>query len=506
MFSFLRSLPFRTKTGNPGEKLMVSTRNKTKSVTGQRANSTPSKQAVLLEEDEESTDLISQGTIRSEVNFLAYPFFALSRKDTAHRSKTEYHTTIERGDERLNVYWKVSANPEYGYPSPFDRKVHKAIEQIVSNSERPIKNPVPLGSLYHIAQLLDLKDSGRFYSNIKAAIQRIVTTSVESKRTFYDKGKKRWLEATFHLYDQAVFVGEALPNGEVADTNYLFLGNWYLDNINTRYVKPLDFTYYRSLKNNIASRLYELLGVKFYGMGRHPYIRYRYSTLCQLLPVTQYQRPSKAKEILNPAHEELISSKFLAKVEWQEIPSEKHDWYVCYWAGTRAKEEIQRWSKQGALPQPDDLGLGQSTVTSTPQQADEDNAVDNGVVTALQNFGISKKQAVKLAKEHPHEYIIEKLELVQWFRNTKSPLVAKNPAGFARRAIEEDYPAPPQYKSKKQQALEAEQKEQEEQLRMNCALCESTGYYKVAEDRMAECLHKGESPSGQTMRPLRLDT
>ena len=89
--------------------------------------------------------------------------------------------------------------------------------------------------------------------------------------------------------------------------------------------------------------------------------------------------------------------------------------------------------------------------------------------------------------------------------DTKSLLVAKNPAGFARKAIEDDYPAPPQYKSKKQLALEAEQREQEEQLRMNCALCEGTGYYKVAEDRMAQCQH-GESLSEQTMRPLRIDT
>jgi hypothetical protein len=486
MLSFIRSLFFGIKAANLGEKPMVSTNKKTESVNPQRVNSTPTKQVVLLEEDEEDIDL-RKGIIRSEVNFLAYPFFALSRKDAAHRLKTEYHTTIERGDERLDVSWIVSANPRYGYPSPFDRKIHRAIEQIISNLERPIKNPIPLGSLYHIAQVLNLQRSGKLYSEIKAAIQRIVTTSVESKRTFYDKGRKRWLETTFHLYDKVVFVGEGLGNGEIADTNYLYVDSWYLDNINARYVKPLDYTYYRSLKNNIASRLYELLGVKFYGMGRHPYIRYRYSTLCRLLPVTQYQRPSKAKEILNPAHDELTSSKFLAKVEWQEITGEKYDWYVCYWAGTRAKEEIKQFSKQGILPPPDDLEVGQSIATSTPQQADKD--IDNDVVIALQNFGISKKQAVKLAKEHPHEYILEKLELVQWFRDTKSPLVAKNPAGFARRAIEEDYPAPPQYKSKKQQALEAEQREQEEQLRLNCALCEGTGYYKVTEDRMAECLH-----------------
>jgi hypothetical protein len=465
---------------------MVNTRKKTKPATIRLANSTPTKQVALLEEDEEDIGL-PKGIIRSEVNFLTLPFFSLSRTDAQKRMRSEYHAIEKRGDKKLEVYWKVAAHQDYGYPGVFDRKVHKAIEQIISNLQKPIKNPIPLGSLYGIAQLLGLRDSGEVYRLIKAAIQRIVATTIESKGTFYDKGKRRWRETTFHLYEKVVFTGEDLPIGEIADSNYLFIDSWYLDNINARYVKPLDFTYYRSLRSPISTRLYELLGVKFYGMGDYPYIRYRYSTLCQLLPTTQYQRPSKAKEIFKLAHGELISSKFLAKVEWQEIPNEKHDWYVCYWAGTRAKEEIKQFSKQAALPPPDDLQLGQSPATSTPQQTDED--VDNDVVIALQNFGISKKQAVKLAKEHPHKYILEKLELVQWLRDTKSPLVAKNPAGFARKAIEDDYPSPPQYKSKKQQALEAEQKEQEEQLRLNCALCEGTGYYKVAEDRMAACLH-----------------
>jgi plasmid replication initiation protein len=493
MLSFIRSLFFGTKSAHIGEKSMVSPGKKTKPVTRQRVNSAPTKQVVLLEEDEEDsnkhpTDLLPQGTIRSEVNFLALPFFALSRKDAQKRMTTEYHTTVNRGDQKLDVSWIVSANPRYGYPRPFDRQVHKAIEQIISELRLPVENPIPLGSLYHIAQLLGLRDSGQVYRDIKAAIQRIVTTSVESKGTFYDKGKRRWQEATFHLYDMVVFTGENLPNGEIADTNYLFLGNWYLDNINARYVKPLDYPYYRSLKDGIASRLYELLGVKFYGMGRNPHIRYRYSTLCQLLPTTRYRYFAQAKRQVNVAHQELTRTGFLAAVEWQTARGESHDWYLHYYPGTRAKEEIKQFSKQGALPPPDDLQLEQPTTATIPQQADEDNAVDD-VVVALQNFGISKKQAVKLAKEHPHEYILAKLELVQWFRETKSPLVAKNPAGFARKAIEDDYPAPPQYKSKKQQAFEAEEKEREEQLRLNCALCEGTGYYKVAEDRMAACLH-----------------
>jgi hypothetical protein len=456
--TFLQSL-FGVKDSNSGNKPMTTTRKKSKPATTKPAPATPINQVAVLEADEESTDLLPQGLIRSEVNLLSFPFFALSRKDAQKRMMTEYRTTLKRGEERLDVSWLVSANPRYGYPRPFDRQVHRAIEQIISEMKPPIQNPIPIGSLYRIAQLLNLQRSGRLYNNIKAAIQRIVTTSIESKGTYYDKGRRRWREATFHLYDKVVFTGEELYNGEVADDNYLVLDSWYLDNINSRYVRPLDYTYYRTLHSPIASRLYELLGVKFYGMGKYPYIRYRYSNLCKLLPLTQYQRVSKAKEILNPAHDELIRTGFFANVEWDTIQGEKHDWYVSYYPGTRAKEEIQRFRTQVALPPPDD------SVEATPQPtpATPIHQVTDDVVSALQNFGITKNQAQKLAKAYPQAYILEKLQMVKFLAESQDPLVSKNPQGFLVKALEDDYKPPARYQRKAQQDKEAEERQQREE-------------------------------------------
>ena len=438
---------------------MVSTVNKTKSVNTRLANPTPAKQIALPEADEENTDLLPQGIIRSEVNFLTYPFFALSRHDK--RLRTEYHTTEARGDEKLEVYWEVSANPKYGYPGVFDSKVHKAIEHIISQMKPPIQNPVRIGSFLNLAKLMGLglskngKLRGKTYEEIQDSLTRIVTTSVESKGTFYEKSKERWIKDVFHLYDRVVFIGQKLPNGEIADTNYLVLGSWYLESINARYVKPLDYTYYRSLQSPIASRFYELLGVKFKGSL---FINYKYSTLCQLLPLTQYQYLARVKQQLEPAHQELIRTGFLERVEWVKVKDDPHDWLVNYWAGERAKKEIQQAVEQGkrgnnheALPPPDDLGLGQMPpIPSTPQQADEDN---DDVVNALQNFGISKKQALRLAKEHPQEEILTKLDYVEYLVRIQSPLVSKNPQGFLVKAIQEEYlPQPPRgYKASKQQ-------------------------------------------------------
>ena len=419
-------------------------------------------------------EIYTQEVIRSEVNFLVLPFFALSRRDVNGRKKTEYHATVKRGDERLEVSWKVSANPEYGYPGPFDRKVHRAIEQVVGELRPPLENPILLGSLYHLAKLLNLGNSGQVYRDIKDAIHRIIATTVESKGTFYSKGTKEWIDDQFHLYDRVIFRGRRLPNGEVADNNYLFLSSWFIESINTRYVRPLDYSYHRSLRGEIASRLYELLGVKFYGMGGVPFIRYRYSTLCQILPLTRQRYPSKAKEKLSPAHEELIRTKFFADVEWSNIPQQGDDWYVTYRPGRRASEELKRLSRQLPMaleesptlidedtPQPCVVHPGdQGPVPSISKLAKRGKPDGDGVVVSevLQDFGISKAAANKLARSYPEAHIVDKLELAQWLVDTESSLVAKNPAGWLRKAIEEDYTPPRNYESAREsEATEARQ-------------------------------------------------
>jgi len=272
---------------------------------------------------EEERGIALPEIVRSEVNFLTFPFFALRDKDVYKKSKTQYKAVVKRGDEKLEILWKVSANPDHGYPGPFDREVHKAVEQIIENQKPPIQNPIRLGSLRSLARIRGLHtQGGEVLKEIKESLQRIMATTITSKGAFYHKGEQQWIEDIFHLYDRVVFKGKKMPDGRIADTNYLFLNSWYLDNINARYVKPIDWNYYHSLKTPIATRLYELLSVKFFGLGgKEKFIRYRYSTLCNLLPITRQKYLSDAKSILNPAHQELKETEFLADYLWEDIPS-----------------------------------------------------------------------------------------------------------------------------------------------------------------------------------------
>jgi hypothetical protein len=76
------------------------------------------------------------------------------------------------------------------------------------------------------------------------------------------------------------------------------------------------------------------------------------------------------------------------------------------------------------------------------QTVGQETDLQGDVVAEMQQFGISPAAARKLVVAHPTGYILGKLELAQWLVDRRSPLVARNAAGWLRRAIEEDYQPP----------------------------------------------------------------
>ncbi|RXG64483.1 hypothetical protein ES695_12360, partial [Candidatus Atribacteria bacterium 1244-E10-H5-B2] len=291
-------------------------------------------------------EIILSKIIKPELNLLELPFFALNRKNLSKKLKTEYRSIRKRGDHREEVSWSVLANSEYGYPGPFDREVHKAVEQIISEilkEEGEIKNPIPF-SIYNLCNRMGITSAGGDnYQRIKKALERIQMTGIKSEGAFYHKGKKKWISSVFGLYDGVIFKGEQIEGDIIAETNLLYLGDIYLQSLNSHHIKSLDYTYWQSLKSKIASRLYEILGIKFYGARnkKEEFIRYKYSTLCQLLPVIPYRYIFSAKRQLNSGNDELKDSGFISKYAWSENGKGKN-WIIYYWPGERAKEEIRK--------------------------------------------------------------------------------------------------------------------------------------------------------------------
>jgi len=113
-------------------------------------------------------------------------------------------------------------------------------------------------------------------------------------------------------------------------------------------------------------------------------------------------------------------------------------------------------SKTAAFPQ--------TISESTSETTTENNNTVGVVVVELTEFGISRRTAEQLASRYPEPYILQKLDFVQWLKEQRSSLVAKSPAGYLRRALEEDYQPPPAYKPPAQRQAEATAKHRQLEL------------------------------------------
>jgi len=143
------------------------------------------KEINIIEENKKEIDFPQ--IINSEVNLLVFPFFALSTKGLRKKTKTVYQEIIKKEDKKINILWKVTSNPEYGYPGLFDREIYKAIEQIITEilkEKGKIENPISLGSFYNLCKRIGISNSGAEYRKIKESFKRIKTTSIETNGTF----------------------------------------------------------------------------------------------------------------------------------------------------------------------------------------------------------------------------------------------------------------------------------------------------------------------------------
>jgi plasmid replication initiation protein len=282
-------------------------------------------------------------TVRAEVNMLSLPFFALNNRDVRSTNETVYEIEETDGDQTIKRSWRVTGSQHLGHPAPFDKQVFRGIEAIIDQQGYPVQNPISF-TTYELLKKMDMPLGGRQYAVVRQSIDRIISTTIIAKNVFWRKEQMRWHGETFHIYERCTYQGEQLPNGNISEKNNLYLHPLYLESINARYVKPLDYEYYKSLKRPLAQRLYELLGYKFYGAFKNDSesLAYKYDTLCQLLPMKKQAYQSSAKRCMDPAHEELIRTGFLAAVVWK-------GWRLYYVAGQRALDEF-RSLKAGRLP------------------------------------------------------------------------------------------------------------------------------------------------------------
>jgi phage replication O-like protein O len=112
--------------------------------------------------------------------------------------------------------------------------------------------------------------------------------------------------------------------------------------------------------------------------------------------------------------------------------------------GTKSPQGVMNPTSPGVVNSPSPGVVHSSAPTKQREQKKEEQKKDIVVDVAqdLEGFGIAKPAVVKLTQRYPAQYIREKLEMAKGLVSAGSALVSQNPAGWLRRAIEEDYTLP----------------------------------------------------------------
>jgi len=436
--------------------------------------------------------------VKSEINFLSFPFFCLAKSELRNTDSITYENTVQRGDEKVDIYWRVTGHIDLGIPGPFDKEVHRAIEALITKSGFPVLNPIPF-TLNKLCRILEVHPGGPIKQRIKDSLIRMTMAGIESRQAFYTKAEKRWIEEYFHLYDHVIFKGKSRPDThEIADTNYLFLSKWYLDNLNAYYIKVLDYDFYRDLNTPTDKRFYEILSLKFYGIFQAgvPFIRFRYSTLCKLFPLSRQLYRSLARQQLNPSFKRLKKKGFLRKIAWHNT-NDKNDWLLYFYPGSKAHDllnpqklleptEIESLTDFGAEEGQMSFSFDDEAEKHSPNSQDKyykyykkDNnkepksengsQLDQSVVALLDRlseYKISDKLATQYAKQYTLAYLDEKIRIIEFKKSRDSKI--KNSGGMLRKAIEENWQPPEdltvatakrEQEIKKHKRLQAEEKQ-----------------------------------------------
>lgn len=417
-------------------------------------------------QDQLELELKIPKTLRTEFNFLKFPFFDLSKDSGREEIRIEEELATKEG--QFHILWAVTRSVKGQFPGDFEKHLHRAIEQIINSKSKPLENPIFLGSLRYIAGMMGIHaDSGKNYQSIRQAFKNIVKTTIEAKGTYRVKEskKKQYIDDTFHLYDRVIFRGESMPDGETADGVYLMLGSWYLQNMNNNYVVPLDWQFYTNLKGALTTRMYEYLSIYFYAAleRNYEYHEVRYSHLCSYFPMKPQYPGWKARKQLKKAHEALTKSGYFKKIEWLET-TETEDWLVRYWIGDKAKDEylqnkreIKRYGVITSKPVP--IPQRRRKRLSTNNTFEAQNGSES--IQKLIDRGISPKVAETLSESHTEPYIAHKIEVLDWLVEKNSHLIKDNPPGFLRNSIIKDFNNPANFVSKEERERQAKLREEQ---------------------------------------------
>lgn len=432
--------------------------------------------------------------VRMEKNIAAFGFFTpTSKRSKGTPPKIIKFSQVIDGN-RAEAKVTIAGNTLYGMPTTADQDKYLAFQKILERIKREkgkIENPIAFTSA-ELLQLLGHSDGGVNFREVEEWCDVMASTYIKSEGAMWIAGKKKFASDSFVIFQRVRRTGQELDDGTTADKNYIWLSDWYLENINAYYLLPIDFDTYKQLKNNIAKALIPLLQIWLYASREKGIFEKRYEEICQILNITQYSYPSKIKEKISPSLNELVQQNYLSDWEVAET-ADKSGYKIIFWHGNKFyKDQAKRLSKADKTQKASLRGK----VGKLPDKFKLPPRSQGLFDRLRKEFDISEVKALELLQNFPNEKIKVQIEAFPYRREQ-----VNNISGFIISAIENDYSLPEGYFELLKKKEHAKAEKARKAAIEACPLCDDDGQRNVKSEMdkfygvTHECTHDWEVES-----------
>lgn len=379
--------------------------------------------AVAVHPSTEPSATATPAFIRVEKNLGTIGFFTPSKS----RSQGELREKVIRfkreiGGKTVVAEATIIPSVTLGLPTTADQDKYFAFQKIVNERRMQqggqISNPIRFTSSELLA-ILGVGQAGKNYHEVYVWLERMAATTIRSQGVVFLAKRKLYARDIFHVFDRVVIMGGELPDGRVADSNYVWLASWQLENINQNYLLPVDFETYRGLKNNIAKALVPLLQLWLYASRSNGVFEKRYDDLCELLALRPQRYASDIQKQLGPSLDELQSKGFLSA-----------------WSLELTNDGLSH--KITASHGPKFFADQRSKTSAAPKIVEADRSPK--LLAALVNRAVVESQAVKLLRALPPDQPV--MDQIEYIDSIIQRGRIDNPPGFYVSMLKENIPVP----------------------------------------------------------------
>ena len=328
----------------------------------------------------------------------------------------------------------ITGSDAFGLPTVLDADAMIALLHL-TKIKSDFKESVVYFTRYELLRLLGWPNEGKSYRRLSESLNRWHGVSLIYDGCWWDNRAKRHGDAKIHILESVVILegsGKTVDDGAQQslplssfEWNKKFIESCQADNL-----KHLDLSLYFSLKHPTSKQLYRYLDKRFY---RQSNIVFDLMDIgFERVGLSRNYDIGKLKEKLQPAIDELEEKGFLEPLSREE----------------RYFKEGRAW-KVRFVHKPPVLAVPpvvQPTADPEPPS----------LVAELARRGVHKETAVDLVRRHPGEKIEQKLGVFDWLTERRDKRIARSPAGYLVKSIENDYATPKGFASRADRQREEE--------------------------------------------------